>query len=114
MNTHTHKDLFGKDINVGDYIVYSAVDGRSGTLRVGKVEALKVRESGFSDDKPQPTVFCRSWSNFNTYEKDENGRQTGRQKNVTLGFLDRLIVIDPSQISEKIKLDLEGGIGKWR
>ena len=89
-----HKDMFGRQIKVGDYIVYGAVDGRSGTLRAGQVIELKEAKDwrGVQTSK----LFVKSWSNFH-----------GRQKNVTLSFLDRLIVVPAETLSENIKRALE-------
>lgn len=99
-----HVDLFGTPIKAGDYIVYAAVDGRSGTLRVGQVLELK----------PNGKVFAKSWSNFraqgHSWTSDE---RSGRQKNVTLSFLDRMIVVHDKMIPEKIWLDLEGPAYGW-
>ena len=96
----THNDLFGNPINVGDYIVYSAVDGRSGTMRVGQVLELK----------PEGKVFSKSWSNFRS---GWNKAGSGRQKNVTLSFTDRMIVVPQEMISEQIWLDLNGPAYSW-
>lgn len=110
-----HIDLFGRELKVGDYIAYSAVDGRSATMRVGKIEALKKREGRYAADQTY-TVFCRSWSNYrnsSSWYKTSTGAPTGRQKNVTLSFVDRLIYVSPEMIPEHIKKELEGEIGTW-
>lgn len=107
-----YKDLFGRDIKVGDYIVYGAVDGRSGTLRAGQVIELTYSKTGYHE--PEPKIRVKSWSNFKqdrynpSTGKHEEG--SGRQKDVTLGFLDRLIVVPESVVSEKVKSDLAGEI----
>jgi hypothetical protein len=101
-----HADLFGRPINVGDYIVYSALDDRSATLRVGQVLELK---SVKNTNEEVAKVFTKSWSNSRA--SDWDGREvSGRQKNVTLGFLTRVVVVDSSTISDKIKKDLDGPI----
>lgn len=92
---NTHKDLFGREIKPGDYIVYAAVDGRSGTLRTGQVIELKFGAPDWRTKEPQLKLFVKSWSNF-----------SGRQKNVTLSFLDRLIVVPESIVSDEIKTAL--------
>lgn len=102
-----HTDLFGRPIKVDDYIVYSAADGRSSTIRVGQVIELKTVGS-------VAKVFCKSWSNFkgtSTWRTEILGKEvSGRQKNVTLGFLTRVVVVDPSTVSDKVKRDLAGPI----
>lgn len=112
-----HTDLFGREIKVGDYIVYSALDTRSATLRVGQVLALKFTKPTYSyrnDGKPVAKVFCKSWSNFRCSGwRAEDGEVSGRQKDVTLGFLTRVVVVDPSTLSEKVKKDLDGPICDW-
>lgn len=92
----THKDMFGNEIKPGDYIVYGAVDGRSGTLRAGQVIELKTGAPHWCTKEPELKVFVKSWSNF-----------SGRQKNVTLSFLDRLAVVPPETVSDEIKAALE-------
>ena len=114
MTDLVYKDLFGRDIEVGDYIVYAAVDGRSGTLRTGRVLKLTTsKPSKWSDDPPEAKIFCSSWSNFRARGWGKDDETSGRQKNVTLGFLDRMIVVDESQVSEKIKKDLAGPVCGW-
>ena len=113
-----YRDMFGQPIKVGDYIVYGAVDGRSGTLRAGHVVALLASKPRFDgDDEPlMPKIRVRSWSNFRSRPfagLHGDTKTTGRQKDVVLGFLDRLVVVDPKTISEKIKTDLAGPKGDW-
>ena len=96
-----HFDLLGQPINVGDFITYAAVDGRSGTLRIGQVIALT------------PTkVRAKSWSNFRAQGWGDDQR-SGRQKDVSLGFFDRIIVIQEEMIPEKIWIDLHGPVCGW-
>lgn len=121
MNTTNleYKDLFGNDIKVGDYIVYAAVDGRSGTLRSGRVLKLTTsKPDKWSPNKPlEPKVMCATWSNFraqSTWRTNAESEPSGRQKNVTLGFLDRMIVVPADQVSDKIKKDLNGPVYDWR
>lgn len=103
-----YKDLLGNEIKVDDFIVYGAVDGRSGVLRVGQVIELTYTKGGYGDVVPK--VRVKSWSNSRTFWGHDNEERSGRQKNVTLGFLDRMIVVQADQVNEKIKRDLEGPI----
>jgi len=121
MNTTTnlvYKDMFGNDIKEGDYIVYGAVDGRSGTLRAGQVLKLTTskRDKYYPDRAPEPKVMVASWSNFRaegTWRTPDGPEPSGRQKNVTLSFLDRMIVVPVESMGEKIKRDLAGPICGW-
>ena len=106
-----YKDLFERDIKIGDYIVYAAVDGRSATMRTGRVLELshsKPSEYGFQPIEPKITVS--SWSNFRAKGWSNDHERSGRQKNVKLGFLDRLIVVPEDQVSDKIKAALAGPV----
>lgn len=103
-----HKDMFGREIKVGDYIVYGAVDGRSGTLRAGQVIALK--ESTDYRGEVVPKVFAKSWSNFNAERTYGSNPGKGRQKNVTLSFLDRLIVVPEDYVMQSIKEEFADGV----
>lgn len=112
MNQKTeHTDLFGREIKPDDYIVYSATDGQSSTLRAGQVISLKTVTDYYG--KTTAKVYCKSWSNFKS--DGWNGQErSGRQKNVTLGFLTRVVVVDASAVSDKIKSDLCGPICDWK
>lgn len=113
MTDSVYKDLFGREIKEGDYIVYSAVDGRSATMRTGQVLKLTMSKPRWSSDEPEPKIFCSSWSNFRAKGWGKDDETSGRQKNVTLSFMDRLIVINEDQISDKIKQDLAGPVCGW-
>ena len=113
-------DMFGRQIEVGDYIVYGAVDGRSGTLRAGQVLALtsNVPSEWSSHETPEPKIFAKSWSNFRQesvfiQDRERGKLLSGRQKNVTLGFLDRLIVVSAENVGAKVKADLAGPAFTW-
>ena len=116
-----HTDLFGRAIKPGDYIAYSGSEGRCPVIRIGQVIELKTVVKDKWKDEPTETVakvFCKSWSNFRSegfsWGEDADKEKSGRQKNVTLGFLTRVVVIDPSTVSEKVKKDLDGPICDYR
>lgn len=102
-----HVDLFGREIKVGDYIVYGAIDGRSGTLRAGQVVGLAIVH-GYGKDTPK--VRVKSWSNFRA---DPDRDRSGRQKDVTLSFVDRLIVVPKSIVSKEVLKDLANPAVDW-
>jgi TfoX/Sxy family transcriptional regulator of competence genes len=89
-----YRDMFGNEIKVGDYIVYGGLADRSAVLRAGRVVALK-----------NGKVRAQSWNNYRA--QGWNGEvKSGKQKDVTLAFLDRLVIVPESSVSEKIKSDL--------
>lgn len=106
-----YKDMFGRNIKVGDYIVYAGLADRSGVLRAGRVIELTHSKTGYG--KPEPKVKCESWNNYRS--KGWNGEEkSGKQKAVSLGFLDRMIVVPEEIVSEKIKKDLDGPVvDRW-
>lgn len=105
-----YKDMFGRQINVGDYIVYAGLADRSAVMRAGRVLALTQSKTEYSD--PEPKIRVSSWNNFRsrTYNGEE---KSGRQKDVSLGFLDRLIVVPEDYVSDKIKSDLDGPVSDY-
>lgn len=99
-----YKDLFGREIKVGDYIAYAALDGRCAVLRAGQViELTKGTVNG--DEKKTPKVKVKSaYFGVDCHATSMKHRWV-RQKNVTLGFLDRLIVVDnpPEEVVNVLK-----------
>lgn len=109
-----YKDMFGNDIKVGDYIVYAGLADRSGVLRAGQVIELTCTKETRYGGEPEPKIRCRSWNNFKAQSRSWKAEDpSGRQKDVTLGFLDRMIVVPAEQVSEKIKKDLAGPVCGW-
>ena len=97
-----YKDMFGRDINVGDYIVYGGLADRSAVLRAGRVVELK-----------NGKVRAQSWNNYRAQGWGGKVR-SGKQKDVTLAFLDRMIVVPEDYVSQKIKTDLAGDVvSEW-
>ena len=117
-STFEYKDMFGRDIKVGDYIVYAGLADRSAVLRAGRVIELTAskeevsiydRKTGEHSRGHEPKIRCESWNNFRS--QGWNGEEkSGKQKAVTLGFLDRLIVVPEEYVSQKIKDDLAGPV----
>lgn len=95
-----YKDMFGRDIKVGDYIVYAGAAGRSSVLRAGQVVALTVSQDTY---KKVPKIRCKSWNYFNSIWR---AGETGRQKDVSLEHFSRIVVVPEEYVSEKIKKDL--------
>jgi len=98
--TNKYKDLFGKEIKVGDYITYAANDGRCGVLRVGQVTELTHSKENYSG-KVIPKIRAKSARYGLSYKTDVYGWE--RQKDISLGFFDRLVVI-PNPPEKVVKI----------
>lgn len=117
-----YRDMFGREIKVGDYIVYAGLADRSAVMRAGRVVALthskeKVsiydRTTGDRRYDYEPKIRCESWNNFRS--QGWNGEdKSGKQKAVSLGFLDRLVVVPEEYVSQKVKYDLAGPVTNYR
>ncbi len=88
-----HKDIAGEEIKVGDFIVYTALAGRSAVMRFGRVVDLKERDASLYGPKDKiPTLRVitaeASWSQKGRWNLQKKGGV------VTLGFLDRLLVVN--------------------
>ena len=88
-----HRDAAGRDIIVGDIIVYASLSGRSPVLKWGVIVALKSRDEYRYDATggvqrnmsiKQATVGVRSVG--------------GSNKQSTLGFLNRMSIISIDQV----------------
>lgn len=99
-----HVDIAGQPIQVGALICYAALWSRSATLRYGRVTELQTRKAKSygtledQEDKPTLRVFAidrvhklvkveGGWTSKERWEILNNG------KPITLGFLDRLLVV---------------------
>jgi len=90
-----HKDIFGKEIKVGDYICYGAVDGRSGVIRVGRVVELSFRDTYYEKGTPIVKVHAAEYGWKKCPEP--------QSKAVTLSFTSRMAVLSEEQVSEDWK-----------
>jgi hypothetical protein len=111
-----YRDMFRREIKIGDYIVYGGSAGRSAVLRAGLVIELTCSKGKQWDGRTQtsdyePKIRIKSWNNYRAERSYKSGAEaSGRQKDVTLGFLDRLIVVHPDTVSDKVKRDLAGPV----
>ena len=92
-----YQDISGREFCIGDYIVYSALDGRSAVLRFGKIiELTEAKETDFYTKEKAPKIKCKSvnldW-----------GGQPVKQKDVLLSFFDRVIIIDPGNLTREVR-----------
>ena len=87
-------DLSGRVIEPGCFIAYGALLGRCATIRYGRVSDLAVRKSEWRREKEAPTLKAITVDcGFRGWALQNNGRP------ITLAFLDRLLVIDASQVA---------------
>jgi len=92
----THNDLAGKKIKRGDYIVYAALWSRSAVLKYGVVSSLKEREvwSQRENNSVVGTLGVisvdRTWDG--KWELQNHGKE------ITLGFLDRCLVVNANSV----------------
>lgn len=100
-----YKDLFNREIKVGDYITYAANDGRCGVLRVGQVvELTHSKEKDYYANKKSPKIRAKS-ACYRTVDYVSMKRGWQRQKDISLGFFERLIVVDnpPEEVISVLK-----------
>lgn len=84
-----HTDIFGQRLMVGDAVVYAALWDRSATLKVGKVTSLKRRAASYKNEHGLTVgVISLDRSFKGEWAIQNNGKE------LTLGFLDRLIKTD--------------------
>lgn len=55
----TYTDILGQSLNIGDYIIYGAVDGRSGVIRIGRITEL-TKGRGALYDKEALKIKCKA------------------------------------------------------
>jgi hypothetical protein len=91
--TVEHRDIAGNAVTVGNIIVYAALWDRSATLRYGRVVALATRTTN-QPGVVKPTV--RAITVDRGHDGVWNLQKDGGQ--VTLGFLDRLLVVHCDQV----------------
>lgn len=99
-----YKDLFNREIKVGDYIVYSAVDGRSGVLRAGKVvELTQSKEIDYSTEEKIPKIRAKSaYYGFIDWKGDTRIDGWSKQKDVSLGFFERIIIAQKDTLPKEL------------
>jgi hypothetical protein len=102
-----HIDIAGQPILVGSLIAYAALWSRSATLKYGRVTRLEEREpSSWGNGQPIPTVRAVSVDRSfgDKWELQNKGRE------VSLGFVDRMLVVNGGQVPEEaFRLLHEGG-----
>lgn len=93
-----HTDLAGRPIEVGSYIVYAALLGRSAVLKYGKVVALIEGNDSWRGATPKvQAVTVDASINYKTQEiMGFNVQNKGRP--ITLSFTERMVVVDQAQI----------------
>ncbi len=85
-------DAIGKEITVGSYITYEALNGRSAVLRIGRVKDVGM--------KVKASAACRGYS----WRESKSANGWSRQRDVSLEFTTRIMVVDlPQELMELLK-----------
>ena len=107
MTKKKHEDLAGNDIKAGDYVAYAALWSRSATLKFGRVTSLVIGKMGYPETtipKIQVVSVDRTWNDtwelqgVPWQEKSDGKYNFEKSKVQTLGFLDRMLVVDKSMV----------------
>ncbi len=103
------KDLAGKEITPGCFIVYAALWSRSAVLKYGIVVRLDKRKQTYGGSKEIPTLRVITvdrtgrWDESQKYLYSWNFQNHGKE--IILSFLDRVIVISKNDMPKEV-LDL--------
>lgn len=94
-----HKDKLGQEIKVGSYIVYGHLLGRCAGLRLGKILSINNRIEEYTD---------RQYTNFTVIGVNDDWgwgekEPTLCSKKGTLQFPNRMVVLAPEMLNEKVK-----------
>ena len=97
-------DITGKNIKVGDVVIYAASHCDSSVLKYGIIKELNERKDTFSD-KIVPVIKVLS-----VYKSYRNNKWTiqANGKIVILNFMDRLIVVDKERVPADLLALLHG------
>ncbi len=101
MNNKPVHDIIGQEIQIGSFIAYGSLYGRSAGLNIGKVFNInwKAPVNNYFNRQPEEYVTvtvlgCR---------KDWNEKFELLNKKSTLSFPERMVVLKESDLSEEIK-----------
>ena len=96
-----HLDMFGKEIKIGDYILYAGMRGNSADMKVGKVISLQIRTSERNYNQcPTITVIgIRKGYQGNWYRNSRKG---------IIDRLDNVFVVHEAYVPKKLKELMEG------
>lgn len=99
-----YRDLTEREIFVGDYIVYSALWGRCAVLKYGKVVGLVEKKHEWRADEIEYKAKVV------TVDRDHNDqwRAQANGRPITLGFLDRMMVVSPDQVPGEARAVIDG------
>lgn len=96
----SYKDIAGQVIKPGDTVLYASLWDRSATLKYGRVTRLCGREDQglYGKRKEVPTIRVV------TVDRDWDGKWEIQKKGteVTLMFLDRMLVVFPAQVPAEV------------
>lgn len=104
-----YRDLNDIDIKVGDFIAYAALWSRSPILKYGLVTRLEKREGAYvrGERKEVPTLRVISVDRSSRYDKEKEEyyyiwELQNHGKEITLGMLDRLLVIPKAMVPREV------------
>jgi len=99
-----YKDIAGQTIKPGDIVLYASLWDRSATLKYGRVTRLCSREAWRGHKRGEtPTLRVV------TVDRDWDGKWEIQKKGaeVTLMWLDRMLVVTPALVPAKVALLLQ-------
>lgn len=102
-----YKDLNDIDIRVGDFIAYAALWSRSPILKYGLVTRLEKRAASYYQTEETPTLRVITVDRSGRWDKETNKHfyvweLQNKGKEITLGFLDRLLVIPRAMVPKEV------------
>ena len=114
----TARDINGREIVAGDYVLYAALWGRCATMKYGRVTRFDRRKPSWKgDDGPKATtvkvVSADRESIWSARDPNEPWRRPeivgvrwvlqndGRE--VTLGFPERMVVLPPELVPDDVR-----------
>lgn len=95
------KDIFGKEIVIGDYIIYGAADGRSAVLRVGKVINIVKSKRQYCEDEIEKLKVLAVQEDFGEGPRSIKTHESAIKKVVTLEFGERTCVVPLNVLSNE-------------
>ena len=99
-----YKDLAGKLITVGSFIVYAANFGRCAVLKYGIVTRFNKRKDIYNNSREIPTLKVLTVDRTSRREAGQylySWNLQNKGKEITLAFFDRMIVVNKNDIPQE-------------
>jgi len=98
-----YRDLTDRAIHEGDFIVYASLWSRCAVLKYGLVTRLEKRTASYYNKDETPTLRVISVDRSGVWEKTGEKltyrwELQNKGKEITLSFLDRLLVVNKSEV----------------